>query len=227
MIAKTDFPPGRWRARWIWAEPRDDRPPGRHAVALRAELHLDAVPERVPTRVVALSGYALSVNGVEVARGPVRANPRVRPYDDLDLAGRLRPGTNVVTALAWVYDAPNPWWLPPSPFANDLVHGAFVLEARLGPDAWFVTDERWRAHVLDGWTATAGGGTVSGRGRELLDAQALPADWQLPDHDPGWPAAVLRRAMTTGEPGGPNRPATRAARSAAGRSPGRSRARRS
>ncbi|MFI6977133.1 hypothetical protein ACIBSV_00935 [Embleya sp. NPDC050154] len=206
MIAKTDFPPGRWRARWIWAEPRDDRPPGRHAVALRAELHLDAVPERVPTRVVALSGYALSVNGVEVARGPVRANPRVRPYDDLDLAGRLRPGANVVTALAWVYDGPNPWWLPPSPFANDLVHGAFVLEARLGPDTWFVTDERWQAHLLDGWTATAGGGTVSGRGRELLDARALPADWQLPDHDPGWPAAVLRRAMTTGEPGRPEPP---------------------
>ncbi|MYW01427.1 alpha-L-rhamnosidase, partial [Streptomyces sp. SID3343] len=45
-----------------------------------------------------------------------------------------------------------------------------------------------------------------GRGRELLDARALPADWQRADRDPGWPTAVLRRAMTTGEPGRPEPP---------------------
>jgi hypothetical protein len=97
-----------------------------------------------------------------------------------------------------------PWWLPP-PMSNDTTRGAFVLEARLGDD-WFVTDDRWTGTVLEGWTATPGSG-VSARGREIIDLRSLPAGWNDPDGaDPGWPAAIVRRAASTGEPGRPEPP---------------------
>jgi hypothetical protein len=50
---------------------------------------------------VAVSRVALFVNGTEVARGPVRANPRRQPYEDVDLAPHLRRGANVIGVLAW------------------------------------------------------------------------------------------------------------------------------
>ena len=78
-----------------------------------------------------------------------------------------------------------------------------MLEADLGGGRWLVTDDTWQATVLQGWTATAGHG-ISGRGIEQLDARSLPVDWL--DEDPGWPAALQRRAMTAGEPGRPEPP---------------------
>ncbi|MEX0875643.1 MAG: alpha-L-rhamnosidase [Actinomycetota bacterium] len=199
-----DFPPGRWRAKWIWAdastksgEPVD----GRHAVALRRVIELADVPTVVPARVSAISRYVLYVNGTEAARGPVRANPRRQPYDVVDLAPFLRQGgANAIGVIANLYGRPTPWWLPPPRFANDLSEGAFVFEASLHGDEWVVTDNTWHATILDGWTATRGA-DVAGRGRELIDSRSLPADWAAPGAELSWPAAIVRRAMTTGEPG--------------------------
>ena len=195
------FPPGRWRARWIWAEGINT---GRHTVALRRPFELDAVPASAPARLSSIARHTLFVNGVEVARGPVRANPRRQPYDVVDLAPHLQPGANVIAALAWLYADPMPWWQPP-PTANDTRFGAFVLEARLG-DEWLVTDASWQASALAGWTGTKGAG-VSARGIEIVDLRSLPADWHLPDGaDPGWAPAAERRAQTSGESGNPSPP---------------------
>jgi hypothetical protein len=193
------FPPGRWRARWIWAAPADGvAVPPRHTVALRTEVELDAVPTSVPARFVSVSRHVLFVNGVAVARGPVRANPRRQPYDDLDLAPFLRPGRNTIGVIATRYGSPMPWYLPAPELANDLVHGAFVFEADLGGGQWLVTDGSWQGAVLEGWTAGPPRG-IAGRGFEVIDARALPTAWL--EEDPGWPAVLVRRAMTAGEPG--------------------------
>ncbi|HVM55319.1 MAG TPA: hypothetical protein VM262_19190 [Acidimicrobiales bacterium] len=198
---QSEFPPGRWRARWIWAGGINQ---GRHTVALRRAVDLDAVPDTVPARLSAVARYTLFVNGTEVARGPVRANPRRQPFDVVDLAAHLRPGPNVIGAIAWLYADPMPWWLPP-PAANDTRFGAFVFEARAGGD-WLVSDETWTAAALDGWTATPGAG-VSARGVEIVDLRSLPAGWHDPDgDDPGWRPAVTRRATTAGESGRPEPP---------------------
>lgn len=203
----TDFPPGRWHARWIWADQasatQDHADRARQVVALRHSFVLGEVPDRVPARMSALSRYGLWVNGVEVSRGPVRANPQRQPYDDVDLAAYLRPGTNVIAALVWRYGGPKPWWMPPSPLANDLHQGAFVFEARLGDD-WLVSGAHWQAQCLAGWGETVLD-RLSGRGEELADARALPAEW-LGATDSGWPGAVERRGFTTGEPGRPEPP---------------------
>jgi hypothetical protein len=196
------FPAGRWRSRWIWADPATaaGEVPDRHTVALRTVVDLDEVPPSVPARLVANARYVLFVNGQRGAQGPVRSNPRKQPYDDLDLAPHLRPGRNVIAALVVRYAGATPWYLPPPDFSNDLVFGAFVLEAHLGDDRWLTTDGTgWTGRVLDGWTATPGSG-VSGRGIELVDARALPPGW-LDQPDPGWPAAIERRAVASGESG--------------------------
>lgn len=191
-MSTDTFPPGRWRARWIWARGLVD---GRHSVALRRVVSLGDVPQSVPARLSAISRYALYVNGAEVARGPVRANPRRQPYDIVDLAPHLRASENVIGVIAWRYAGPTAWWLPP-PQANDLRHGAFVFEARLGDD-WLVSDESWTGTLLAGWGATAASGS-GGRGTEIIDLRSLPADWSTPEAaDPGWEHVATRRGLAS------------------------------
>jgi hypothetical protein len=133
------------------------------------------------------------VNGAEVSRGPVRANPRRQPYDAVDLAPYLRAGENVIAAIAWRYDGATAWWLPPPP-ANDLRHGAFVFEARVNDD-WIISDDTWDATVLEGWSSTTPAG-IAGRGIELIDLRSLPPDWNTANaSDVAWPPAVMRRAI--------------------------------
>ncbi len=200
-----DFPAGRWQARWIWAD--DVQGDGlRTVVALRRELELDAVPASVAARLSAVSRYVLHVNGVEVARGPVRANPRNQPYDVVELAPYLRAGANVIGVLALRYSAANAWWLPPPVFAGDLGAGAFVFEARLGNESLLVSDAGWTGAHLRGWDSTPGA-AISGRGTEILDAGALPEGWAEPGGaDPEWRPATERWARTSGDSGRPEPP---------------------
>src|SRR5258708_5264511 len=144
-----EFAPGRWHASWVWSA---DQPAsrGRWVVLLRRDLHVEQVPLTVPTRLVAASRYVLVVNGAEVARGPVRANPRRKLYDVLDLAPHLVPGANALAVMAWCYQQPMPWWHPLPGTKNDLARGAFAMEARLGDD-WLVTDETWQAAPVPEW----------------------------------------------------------------------------
>lgn len=184
------FPPGHWRANWIWARGIVE---GRHSVALRRNLSLGHVPASVPARLCAVSRYTLYVNGAEVARGPVRANPRRQPYDVVDLAQYLHAGDNVIGVIAWRYGGATAWWLPPPP-VSDLRHGAFVFEACLGDGDWLVSDDTWTGRSLDGWGATAAAG-IGGRGTEIVDLRSLPAGWTSREGtDPGWDHVAMRRA---------------------------------
>lgn len=190
------FPVGRWRADWIWAvdAPRWER----HVVALQRQFDLATVPATVPARWCAVSRVTLYVNGVEIGRGPVRSNPRTQPADDHDIAPYLHAGANTVAALVTCYGGPTAWYLPPPQFASHVSQGAFLFEARLGDDEWLVSDTDWRAERLANWGATTGAG-VSGRGRESVDANALPGDWLTRAVD--FPAAIVQDSHAMGEPG--------------------------
>jgi hypothetical protein len=195
-------PPSRrpWHARWIWAGPtalepvsvqttRLDVEASRRVVLFRATVVLDdAVPDRVPARVTADSRYVLWVNDVEVARGPVRSNPSLLRYDEVDLAAHLRPGPNVIAATARFYGHATPWWraVPPT---WGLGAGAFLFEAELG-DRSIVSDASWKAHVIEGDEAHDGS-ILSALPVELVDARRIPVGWRLADYDDGpWPSAV-------------------------------------
>jgi alpha-L-rhamnosidase len=103
-VSASDFPEIRWHGHWIWV-PEDKIEMGMgmgmgERQGARKESHglfrksfaLDAVPARVPARIIADSRYALYVNGQEISRGPVRSQPRRMMYDLLDLAPALQAG---------------------------------------------------------------------------------------------------------------------------------------
>jgi hypothetical protein len=209
-ITPSAFPAGRWRARWIWFEPpqiasrggfvlnREAAQTGRFG-CLRRRFALQRVPDCLPARVSADSRYVLWVNGAEVARGPVRGNPRKLRYDLVDLAPQLREGENLIAVLARFYGRANPWWMP-APAAFQLGAGAFVFEARLSEDEWLVSDGRWRALPGDAWQD---GETlpvsVSGTPPERFDARKLPADWREPGFDDAaWAPAIELGANAMG-----------------------------
>lgn len=197
--------PVKWRARWIWADA--SRVDGaRQVVAARRVVTVGAVPSVVPARVFAEAGYVLFVNGTEVGRGPGRGNPRSRRYDTFDLAGVLVVGDNVVTVLGIHHGRPNAWWMPgPRPTPAGVANGGLALEVDLGVDGVLSTDGTWQARELVGWTTSAPTGSVSARGREVIDLRSLPRDLHRPDDGSGddgdgWHPALERPATTFGDP---------------------------
>lgn len=216
MTTTADFPPGTWRARWVWsrptpigllpsAEPVIDPDAARGWVLFRRTFTLDEVPARVPARATADSRYELWVNGAEVGRGPVRAHPQLLHYDDYDLAPHLHPGDNTIAVVARHYGEATPWWMPSTP-TYGLGGGAFAFEADLGPAAadgerWLVSDARWRALDPEAWTPVAGNG-IGAVPLEVCDGRRLPARWQQADlDDADWPAATELATHHTGWPG--------------------------
>lgn len=204
----AEFPDGRWHARWIWCEtPKVRAVSALHAAVdpeqsqrfgcFRRAIDLERVPEQVPARMTADSRYVLWVNGVEAARGPVRANGRRLHYDALDLAPLLRPGRNVLAVLARYYGFATPWWAPVPP-TFQLGAGAFVFEARFDETAWLTSDARWRAHASDAWERQRPLG-VGGIPAECHDARALPASWrEIGFDDAAWPPATVLAANHLG-----------------------------
>jgi len=185
--------------------PRYEAPDQRRYVALRKTLALDAVPERMPARICAESRYVLWVNGVEIARGPVRVNPRRRTYDVVDLASHLGAGPNVLAVLGCFYARPNAWWMPVTYATNQVAAGGVVLEGRLD-DEWFITDSSWKVLPVEGWTAGPPSG-IGARADEIYDLRALPEHWTTAEFDDShWRDAVELRAAGFGEAGHPAPP---------------------
>jgi len=205
----------RWRSRWIWferpaivtetatrpvqADPRDS------IGMLRRTLHLADVPASVPARIWVDGRYVLCVNGSEVARGPVRSDPRMAHYDVVDLGEALHVGDNVITITARHFGAATSWWMP-VPASYTLGAGSVVFEALVG-DQWVVADRSWRASAGSAWTPVPVPGDVACLPLESFDARLHCHGWQLPDFDDAdWSAAVEIMPMHTGAHGDPSPP---------------------
>jgi hypothetical protein len=175
----------RWRACWIWhgrpaitvetatrpvlADPTD------RVVLLRRELVLTSVPESAPCRIWADGRYVLRVNGTEVARGPVRSDPRRVHYDVVDLSPHLRAGENVLAVTARHFGRATSWWMPAPP-TYTLGAGSVVVEALVG-DGWVVSDRSWRSRAGDAWTPVPMPGDVACLPLESFDARTHPHGW--------------------------------------------------
>ena len=111
MDETSEFEAGRWRANWIRRHNPGvvaRGPMGGVAgqlqsgwAMLRREFNLDQVPEPAPARLTADSRYVLHVNGVELARGPVRGNLRRLHFPETlrraaDLLGNLPAAFNQI-----------------------------------------------------------------------------------------------------------------------------------
>lgn len=190
--------PSRWTAHWIW----DAEPIGgalRQVIAARRSVHLDRVPDRAPGRAFADALYVMFVNGVEVRRGPGRANPFSRRYDTFDLAPTLRVGENVITIIAAMNAAPSRQWMPAPTLVSELAGGALAFEADLGTEV-VATDGSWLTRTIEGWGLSPDTGIISRRGLELIDLGSLPADLHSVElADDGWGPARVKSGRGMGD----------------------------
>lgn len=200
----------RWRAKWVWAgypaiaTETATRPvlsdTSDRVVLLRRSLDLDAVPASAPCRIWADGRYVLRVNGKEVARGPVRSDPRRAHYDTVDLAPHLQPGENVLAVTARHFGVATSWWMPVPP-SYTLGAGSVVLEAKVG-DEWVVTDRSWKAAPGEAWTPVPVPGDVACLPLESFDSRAYPHGWDRPGFDDSaWARATEITPVHTGSHG--------------------------
>ena len=68
------------------------------------------------------------MNGTEIARGPVRSDPRAAHYDVVDLAPTCGSGPNVIAVTGRHFGTATSWWMPVPP-SYSLGAGSMVFEA--------------------------------------------------------------------------------------------------
>lgn len=193
----------RWRGQWIWATttghaPSTDPLISRldpdyfdRRVLFRRTFSIDEMPATAPFRITGDSRYILTVNGVELSRGPIRHGYRQLFYDRGDAVAALRLGDNVIAIRARFFGQPNAWWVP-APTTRQLGGGAVVAELDTGTEL-IRTDDSWRCLESDAWTPSRPASALSPQIPELLDARLLDPDWDTVGYDDsGWsPATVL------------------------------------
>jgi len=206
---------GRWRARWIWSDRAEitaetaTRPvrsnPVDKVALLRRSFDVGSLPDTAPARIWVDGRYVLRVNGIEIARGPVRADPRAAHYDVVDLAEHLRVGPNVVSITARHFGTATSWWTPVPP-SYSLGAGSAVFEARIG-DEWVVSDRSWRSRPGRAWTPVPVPGDVACLPLESFDARAHDHGWESPSFvDADWSPATEIIPMHTGGHADPHPP---------------------
>lgn len=195
-----EFPPGRWTAKWIWAHRSTDwdASTARRTAVFRHDFELDSRPGTAAARVAAVGRAQWFVNGHEIGRGPVRANPQQMRWDDHDIAEFLHAGTNSIAVMVTT-DVDATAWSMPLPESSDLRNGALAVEVFADGILVAATDDSWRARILSGWSATASASLLK-RGDETVDLRSLTADWTTSPADE-WPVAKKKRAMVLGASG--------------------------
>jgi len=151
-----------------------------------------------PVRVAAIGRATWFVNGHEVGRGPVRANPQQMRWDDHDVESLLKVGENTIAVMVTA-DVDATAWSIPLPESSDLRKGALAVEVYADGVLVAATDETWRGKILHGWTASASASLLK-RGDESVDLRSLRSDWTTGDVD-DWPTVKKRRAMVLGASG--------------------------
>lgn len=213
-ITQRDFSEIRWRGHWIWvpeepitpgaAFPGGPKPRAAEAHGLfRRLVTLATVPDRVPARITADSRYVFWVNGREVARGPIRGQPRRLHYDLFDLAPYLQTGENVLAVQVKYFGAANSYWQPAVPNMTLGKTGVLVFEADFGGAGWVVSDAGWKARACDAWEPLVlehNGESISGGiPLEVFDARRLAHAWPTAAFDDGdWGHAQVVPAMHIG-----------------------------
>ena len=197
----------RWRGSWIWFErprittasatrPILDEPTDRVGL-LRRDVELSDVPLTAPCRIWVDGRYLLTVNGIEAARGPVRADPRRAHYDVVDLAHLLTPGVNTIGITVRHFGEETSWWTPVPP-SYSLGAGCVAFELQIG-DRWVVADREWRALPGSAWSAVDLPRDVACLPLESFDSRRHPHGWDSPGFDDEtWRRAVEIAPIHTG-----------------------------
>ncbi|MEM7140938.1 MAG: alpha-L-rhamnosidase C-terminal domain-containing protein [Actinomycetota bacterium] len=197
----------KWRGRWIWFErPSIEavtatrptiRDPADRVGLFRRRVDLTEPPATAPARLWVDGRYLLTVNGIELGRGPARSDPKRNHYDVVDLAPALQAGANVIALTVRHFARATPWWMP-APTTYTIGGGSIAFEA-LVDEEWVVSDRSWRCVPGDAWRAVAAPGDVASMPLESFDSRVHPHGWDLePFDDTAWNPATELTPMHTG-----------------------------
>ncbi|MBI5651195.1 MAG: family 78 glycoside hydrolase catalytic domain [Chloroflexi bacterium] len=155
----------------------------------------DAI-QSAPVMVTADGRYQLFVNGVLVGRGPARSSAAYRYADPYDLAPYLKPGRNVIAALAHSYGRNTAWYeLPGWDYARAFGCGGFFLQGEVVTARDVVqldTDASWRCLTADVWQRDVPSNSLGFS--EVYDARRAPENWNaLAFDDTSWEHAEILR----------------------------------
>lgn len=179
-----------WNAKWISVPGASANDYG--VYYFRKELTLDSVPAKYPVYVTGDNRYKLYLNGELVSLGPARGDAVHWNYETVDLAGKLRSGKNVITAVVYHEGEEKPE-------ANVSVSTGFLLQGMDEAKTLF-TDNSWLCIQDKSYSPVKvqiSGYYVSGPG-EKVDMSRHISDWKESDCDTtGW---VKAKAGTAGHP---------------------------
>jgi hypothetical protein len=171
-----------WRAKWI-------APSGRKSdnftFLSRRHFKILKVAKHAILRVAADSRYAIYLNGEFVGNGPVRGTHRRYFFDEYDIAARLRPGANWISAEVHC----------PGRSTFTMVPHAPGFLAEIPGIVW--TDRRWQVRVDPSRRTDAALYTMQIGFSEWRDLRAEPPGW----HTGGDGAEGWRAAKEVGVPG--------------------------
>ena len=203
-MSLTRFHP---RAEWIWRQRGVHSVPfGTPGFAAEDEMNrfvyfrrtftLDEVALAAQVYASADGRYQLYCNGQLVGRGPARSSRIQQQVDPYDLTPYLRPGSNVIAALAHSYGRPTAWYEPPQ-WEHKLAFGSggFFLQGDIETSGGVInvdTDENWLHLVSEAWVQDAPAGSLGFL--EIYDARNAPVGWQGIDFDDSvWQTAECLR----------------------------------
>jgi len=130
--------------------------------------------------------YQLFVNGQRIGRGPARCSPNWQYFDEFDLTPYLRPGVNVIAALAHSYGRPTAWYeLPGWEHVRAFGCGGFFLQGEVmtaqGANLPLDTGDHWRCLDSSAWQRDVPAGSLGFI--EIYDARLAPVGWTEVDFD--------------------------------------------
>ncbi len=182
--------PRAWTGHYIWP---DDATEGDRVALFRRNFVIQT--ETTSPVLLHLDGdsrFVAYMNGIEVARGPVRAQPRRRRYLTVDVSTFLRRGDNVLALAVRHYGAPIAWYQPANPDTASLVADLELPAATIG------TDASWKALASDAWLPQRPKG-IGSTIAESIDGRRLDPSWNTKNFDDsGWPSARIRAAVHVG-----------------------------
>lgn len=121
-----------WHARWVGGSKADSS--GFARSLFRSTFSLPELPaDAGEIRVSADAHYVLFLNGVEIGRGPERAQPRRKTHDLVAVSAEMmRRGDNTLTCVVTFYDASNAIWQAATPSGALGSRAALLLDGRVG-----------------------------------------------------------------------------------------------
>lgn len=149
-------------------------------VYFRKQFELAGQPAKAELKIFADARYRLFINGEYVLRGPARSDPRWQYFDVLDVAGRLRPGKNVIAVQVLYYGYGTGQHQPRFPC---LVAELEISGGEAGRTETIRTDISWNTRVCDTYDPDAPRVNGCQGAIEVFDGRKDISRWMEPDFD--------------------------------------------